>query len=180
MCSKVNVNPTVRKFWGCASPSKFGGSQSKDIFRGCQLKNHPVWYFKYHIYILYIIIDITYDALYCIRASKVQSSFVFLARWRIQSMRLILCRCLNNQTRYCLQNLCWGRNSYCQVNLTFNFLESRFKILGKKRSVFNVSYICRFPLWSVLHVFRFLFLTALVVFDQILCFYQQTKKEGWW
>ena len=38
MSDEVNMIQTLRKFRGGASPSKFGGGQSRDIFRGVPVK----------------------------------------------------------------------------------------------------------------------------------------------
>ena len=38
MSGEVNVIPTLREIRGGASPSKFGGGQSRDIFRGGPVK----------------------------------------------------------------------------------------------------------------------------------------------
>ena len=38
MSGEVNVIPTLREIRGGASPSKFGGGQSRDIFRGVPVK----------------------------------------------------------------------------------------------------------------------------------------------
>ena len=41
MSGEVNMIPTLREIRGGASPSKFGGGQSRDIFRGGPVKKPP-------------------------------------------------------------------------------------------------------------------------------------------
>ena len=43
MSGEVNVIPTLREIRGGASPSKFGGGQSRDIFRGGPVKKTTLY-----------------------------------------------------------------------------------------------------------------------------------------
>ena len=47
MSGEVNVIPTLREIRGGASPSKFGGGQSRDIFRGGPVKK--ITLYKVHL-----------------------------------------------------------------------------------------------------------------------------------
>ena len=44
MSGEVNVIPTLREIRGGASPSKFGGGQSRDIFRGGPVKKITLYF----------------------------------------------------------------------------------------------------------------------------------------